>query len=31
MVDLGNWAAERYRMAGEPVSEDDETPDGSSE
>jgi endogenous inhibitor of DNA gyrase (YacG/DUF329 family) len=25
MMDLGNWAAERYRVAGEPVGEDDES------
>ena len=32
MVDLGNWAAERYRMAGEPVVDDDEpSGDESSE
>ena len=28
MVDLGNWAAERYRVAGEPVRDDDENDDG---
>jgi len=31
MVDLGNWASERYRVPGDVVDEDDETPDGSSE
>jgi len=24
VVDLGNWAAERYRVPGEPVSTDDD-------
>ncbi len=31
MVDLGNWAAERYRVPGEPLSDDDEQDDTSSD
>jgi endogenous inhibitor of DNA gyrase (YacG/DUF329 family) len=31
MVDLGNWASERYRVTGEPIAEDDEDGDGSSD
>jgi len=31
VLDLGNWAAERYRLPAEPVSEDDEPTDGSAE
>lgn len=27
-VDLGDWAAERFRIPGEPVRDDDDTPDG---
>jgi endogenous inhibitor of DNA gyrase (YacG/DUF329 family) len=30
MLDLGNWAAERYRVPGAPVGDDD-TSDGSAE
>jgi len=26
MVDLGNWAEERYRVPGDPISEDDIDP-----
>ena len=29
MADLGDWAAERYRVPGEPVTEDDDT-DGNA-
>jgi endogenous inhibitor of DNA gyrase (YacG/DUF329 family) len=29
MVDLGNWAAERYRVPGEPLVDDDEQGDES--
>jgi endogenous inhibitor of DNA gyrase (YacG/DUF329 family) len=28
VVDLGDWAAERFRVPGEPVRDDDDTPDG---
>jgi endogenous inhibitor of DNA gyrase (YacG/DUF329 family) len=31
MVDLGNWATERYHVAGDPIGEDDETGDESAE
>jgi len=31
MVDLGNWASERYRVAGDPIADDDEDSDGSSD
>jgi hypothetical protein len=31
MVDLGNWASERYRVAGAPPGDDDETAGGSSD
>jgi endogenous inhibitor of DNA gyrase (YacG/DUF329 family) len=31
MVDLGNWAVERYRVGGEAIGEDDENGNGSSE
>jgi len=30
-MDLGNWAAERYRVAGDPVTDDDENPGGPPE
>jgi endogenous inhibitor of DNA gyrase (YacG/DUF329 family) len=30
MVDLGNWASERYRVPGDAVGDDD-TSDGSAE
>jgi endogenous inhibitor of DNA gyrase (YacG/DUF329 family) len=30
LVDLGNWAAERYRVPDEPVDEEDDPGDGSS-
>jgi endogenous inhibitor of DNA gyrase (YacG/DUF329 family) len=30
MLDLGNWASERYRVPGRPVGDDD-TSDGTSE
>jgi endogenous inhibitor of DNA gyrase (YacG/DUF329 family) len=29
LIDLGNWAADRYRVAGESI-DDDETDGGSS-
>ena len=28
-VDLGNWAAERYRLPGEPLPDDDESESGA--
>lgn len=28
VVDLGNWAAERYRVKGEPIPEDEEGANG---
>jgi len=31
MVDLGNWAAERYRVPGEPVRDDDDPESGRSD
>ena len=30
-MDLGNWAAERYRIAADPVANDDENTSGPSE
>jgi uncharacterized protein len=29
IVDLGNWASDRYRVPGEHVSEDDDTSNGT--
>jgi endogenous inhibitor of DNA gyrase (YacG/DUF329 family) len=31
ILDLGNWAAERYRVPGDPVADDDESPGGPPE
>jgi endogenous inhibitor of DNA gyrase (YacG/DUF329 family) len=31
MADLGNWALERYRIAGEPVTPESEPADSGSE
>ena len=30
LVDLGNWATERYRVPGEPVSPDEGSGDGGN-
>lgn len=29
LVDLGNWAADRYRVPGEPVDDTDDSGDGN--
>lgn len=29
IVDLGDWAAERFRVPGEPLPDDDDSPDGA--
>lgn len=31
LVDLGNWADDKYRIAGDPVAGDDEEDDGRTE
>jgi endogenous inhibitor of DNA gyrase (YacG/DUF329 family) len=30
IVDLGDWAAERYRVAGDPLRDDDDSDDGTA-